>query len=743
MDQTLPPSKDDQSGDPEWLRQMRGYQETPDWLRDLIRANQQASEPADDKAPTGTSPEQSPPDDLSIDALWDDDADADETASQSQDQELWESGVEDEEEEQILLPEPDAEDIPDWLQKMSPMAEDAAPSEPDATEPPVGPPVEDEDIPEWLRDLSPPADQETADERDVPDWLAELDQTAETDEEFDLAQALATTDVIGPSAPAEPRDDEGTSETSDELETPDWLLDLARTPEAEQVEESVLVEPSQDERPADLRPAEDVEPAPVPGPEPEDEPILDRAASEETPLPAEREEFPDWLVDMAAQEPPEPSEEAAEPDDLVEVQELPSVAEIVGKDALVSQTPQDQPDIADLLYAPADEPAPQEPVLEFAEGDLEGQDMPEWIDELRVQESEAIDPTAFVETSGPLAGMRGLINPDPLFGLTPKATYAAMPPVPDVQQEQARDLQSSLAAPSQRSIVEPAPPARVLRQKLGRWLIYALLVIAICVTVFVPATRDLIKPPQAAETLAFYSAVSDLRQGSEVLLVVDYDASHEGELTPQMRAILWHLMDRDVGVIVVSHTPQGAAIVQDLIQDGFGRPLGQEVISGQHYLNLGYMPPHPALLQAFMAAPLGGISSWGTDPDDVAQSALGQRVARFDDLDLVLLVSSSQDHVRWWVEQVAVSKSHPGIVVGASASAATHLMPYYAASDGGQIGGLMVGLAGAAEYERLTGAQFLPSARESLILLGVAQLLLAAIVLASGIRSLFGRSRGA
>jgi hypothetical protein len=194
---------------------------------------------------------------------------------------------------------------------------------------------------------------------------------------------------------------------------------------------------------------------------------------------------------------------------------------------------------------------------------------------------------------------------------------------------------------------------------------------------------------------------------------------------------------------VVSHTPQGVAIVQDLIQDGLGRPLGQEAVSGQHYLNLGYMPPHPALLQAFMAAPLGGVALWGMDADDVAQTALGQRVARFDDLDLVLLVSSNQDHVRQWVEQIAVGSSHPGIVAGVSASAATYLMPYYAAPDGGQIEGLMIGLAGAAEYERLTGAQFLPSARESLILLGVAQLLLAAIVLASGIRSVFGRSRGA
>jgi hypothetical protein len=77
-----------------------------------------------------------------------------------------------------------------------------------------------------------------------------------------------------------------------------------------------------------------------------------------------------------------------------------------------------------------------------------------------------------------------------------------------------------------------------------------------------------------------------------------------------------------------------------------------------------------------------------------------------------------------------------------SASAAPQLLPYYANTEGGQIEGMLIGLYGAAAYEQLTSAPFWPSARENVILVGCAQLLFAAIVLASGIRSLFGRSRG-
>jgi len=54
----------------------------------------------------------------------------------------------------------------------------------------------------------------------------------------------------------------------------------------------------------------------------------------------------------------------------------------------------------------------------------------------------------------------------------------------------------------------------------------------------------------------------------------------------------------------------------------------------------------------------------------------------------------------------------------------------------------LVGLAGAAEYERLCGARFAPNANQNMILLGSAQILLAAIVLVSGISLLVRRAIG-
>jgi hypothetical protein len=170
-------------------------------------------------------------------------------------------------------------------------------------------------------------------------------------------------------------------------------------------------------------------------------------------------------------------------------------------------------------------------------------------------------------------------------------------------------------------------------------------------------------------------------------------------------------------------------------------------VEGENYINLGYLPPHPASLQAFMSNPFEGATlSYGAGTGDTApggllqpaDTALGQRIKSFDDLDLVVFASGSQDHVRWWIEQVG-SQRAVDLLIGISAAAAPYLQPYYSPSADGQIRGMLVGLAGAAAYETLVDAQFSPNARENLVLQSYAQIVLVAVILLGGISVLIGR----
>ena len=783
MNQTLPPAKDQEPGDPEWLRQMRGWEDTPDWLRKLIRSGKQAAGPAAPGSPAVRAPDASAdlPDAAAPDVAVPDagapDLDDYALPLAQEDEVDW---LVDMDAQESSVAEDD--DIPDWLRRMSPTAglngaEPPATAEPEAAPDAAGgisfPAEAEQDVPDWLRDLSPAGEAAAEDELEAPDWLSELDQAAPASHLIDRSGRVRR--PLSDVAPARDRGGDGGErpvEDAVEPAAPDWLLDLAEEPEPAREGDIAPVLPPDQGLAERLRGVEEVRPAPAADAEPEIE-APGQAEPDLEALPSGEAEFPAWLTEMAEQELAEGEDLLAEPveGEPAGALALPTVEDIVGDvapapaDTVHPAEPlppeeealaEDQVEGAEWLYAVGEEPSPQEPILYFGEGELLREEMPEWVDELRIAEPETGAIDAVVETSGPLAGLSGLLSPDPLFGLTYRADYVALSPVPDAQQEQARLLRSFLATPSKRPDVAPLRAGRATLARLGRWVIYGALLAAICAGIFASFLQALIQPSQTVEAQAFYDVVSGLPRGSEVLLVVDYDASHDGELTPQTRAILWHLLNREQGVLIVSHTPQGAAIVEDLVRADLGGAWGTAYVAGQHYLHVGYMPPHAALLQAFMANPLGGATLWGASPADAAQTPLGQRVARFEDLDLILVVSSRQEHVRWWVEQTALGGRRAGIVAGVSASAAPHLLPYYAApydtydataydaaAEGRGIAGLLIGLSGAAEYEQLTGAQFWPSARENVILLGCAQLMLAAIVLASGIRSLLGRSKGA
>jgi hypothetical protein len=346
--------------------------------------------------------------------------------------------------------------------------------------------------------------------------------------------------------------------------------------------------------------------------------------------------------------------------------------------------------------------------------------------ELRGEQAEPPQEELPVETSGPLAGLRGVLNPEPLLAMVPKSEYRALPSIPDTHQTEAQLVVQALEPPSQPSTVARSHGRRVM-VSLGRWLMY------IAVVVFIAASplQGAVVPVELVETQSFVNAINALPDGSEVLLVIDYGASLDGELTPQTRAILWHLLNKNLGIVAVSFAPQGVSIAQDLLLEL------ETAAKGEQYVNLGYLPPHPASVQAFMENPFGGVTLW--EPTlDVAQTSLGQRVRGFDDLDLIVTVSGDRDHVRWWVEQVG-SQYDVAIVAGVSASIAPYIQPYYAEKERGQIKGMLVGLAAVPQYEQLIGAQVYPSSWESYVVLANAQVLLAVVVVVGAVFSLLRR----
>lgn len=661
-----------------------------------------------------------------------------------------------------IVAEPDSIDV-------EPIEEPQLESEDETTEPEIDLGMFDEGAPDWLVDAGemPSLEKDTAasDSDDgVPAWLSDLDMAAEEQaggglDEIDLAGLEGPGVFVSDEEPLV--EDETASSVPEtgaagqESDLPDWLINVNQhIPVA--TEAPILEEAS---------PGLPEEPAPLPAKEEEGpdwlqdmgdvvssgmpqerkgvtawlQDVQDMPVPEETVSDQEGDdvEIPSWLQDMdlgMTESEEAPSEVSASLDDMPDwLREMPqedvsgvsgSVTEEAAPATLGESSMQGAPSWMQEVYEVSPHPVPDAldlPVQEVAAAE----ESPEWLEALREQDQAPEEDQLPVETSGPLAGLRGVLNPEPLLAILPKATYKPVPPVEEAQQSEAQRVAELLALPVRRTQLTTVSPGRAILASLGRWLIY----IALVAVMLIAPLQLWVRPPVRSEAQGFYYAIDALQPGSEVLVVVDYDASLDGELTPQLRAIIWHLLHRNLGIVFLSLDAQGPAIIRDILAEI------PSAIAGEHYLDLGYVPAQPASLRGFVHNPIAGAKTLVSGDITPADTTLGRRIASFDDLDLMVTVTGDHKHVQWWIEQVGI-QTRADLLAAVSTSAVPYLMPYYDARGTGQLAGILSGLSGAVQYEQLAAGEVMPKAWPNYVVLVNGQMLLVVVILLSGTSSL-------
>ena len=587
--------------------------------------------------------------------------------------------------------------------------------------------LQEDQLPDWLRDTGETTKDEQAAsdaEAGVPDGLAALEgRVPGADETPDWLHDLDEAEGEEPSLPGE------TAAELGDNDTPDWLRDVVEGEDQEPaLSEEGASEPGEAQIPDWLHDLDEA--AEEQAPLPEQEPAPSAEAFEEL----AEDETPDWLRDLAIDErEPEADwapEAGAPAADWLSLAGAPSGPPAVSEEQEEGEPEERVPPVPEWMegiYAPREEtPAGEEALSLSATEEWPEGEVPEWLAALEEEGTGLTRPGSGIEAGGPLAGLSGVLSPEPILASFPKSTFQPIPPVPDAHQAEAELVERALETPASRRIQVSRASGREILNSLGRWVIYGLLFAA----VLIAPLRSCVRLPDLSETRTFYNAIERLPSGSAVLVVFDYDASLDGALTPQARAILWHLQRRDLGIVLLSLTPQGAAIAEDLIAEREGW------VAGRDYVALGYLPPHPASLLAFMGNPLGGVARFGTT-EDPGETVLGRQIRTFSDLDMVITITGDRDHVRWWIEQVQ-PRAAIELLAAVPAAITPYVEPYYSELGTGQIAGVLGGLGPTAQYEELIQADFVPSARLSYVVQTNALLLFTGIVLVSGLGSLLG-----
>jgi hypothetical protein len=240
--------------------------------------------------------------------------------------------------------------------------------------------------------------------------------------------------------------------------------------------------------------------------------------------------------------------------------------------------------------------------------------------------------------------------------------------------------------------VQTPPPARAAR--FVPRLLYVALLAAVMAPFLVPGDWSGSTIPLTPATASFFQAVAALRPGAPVLVAFDYDPSTQGEMEPQARAVLAHLMQRGARIAAVSLLPAGAAQAQLAFA---ATATAQGYRYGNDFINLGYLAGDEAALATLgqditAAFPRDFGERLPTSGRTVLQGIRGVR-----DFALVVVLASDERTALAWLTQVQARFGVP-MTAGVSAASAAQMAPYL---QSGQLAGLLTGVPGAAEYELL------------------------------------------
>jgi len=223
---------------------------------------------------------------------------------------------------------------------------------------------------------------------------------------------------------------------------------------------------------------------------------------------------------------------------------------------------------------------------------------------------------------------------------------------------------------------------------------YIFLMVAL--TVIVPLLFPIGMPITVTkEVQTVYDYIEKLPPGSTIMLAMDYDPAALAELYPMNLAVLRHAYSRDIKVIGMTLWITGATL-GNLVMREAAEGIAQE---GEDYVYLGFVTGAASVIMG-MGEDISAVypTDYGGRPLSEVPAMKG--IKNYKDIDLLIDLAAGATPESWIA--YAGSKYGQTIAVGCTAVSA---VGYYPFLNSNQIIGLIGGMKGAAEYEKLIEAR--------------------------------------
>ncbi len=235
--------------------------------------------------------------------------------------------------------------------------------------------------------------------------------------------------------------------------------------------------------------------------------------------------------------------------------------------------------------------------------------------------------------------------------------------------------------------------------RIDRRVIYLLLTLFVILPFFVPFEIPENIMPQTQRLFDFIDSIPS--RGQAVILSFDYSPSTQPECHPMSIAILRHCFHKRIPVIGISFEPQGPGLALDALaqvadeMNAAAKSREDSVIYGEDYVYLGWKSGRVAAMLEM------GERITSVYPVDYFQRRtdslpLMARIRNYKDVAIAIIIAAATYPDEW----VMYPQARYGIKVAAGLTAV--MAPeYYPFLQTGQFSGMISGMKGAAEYEKL------------------------------------------
>jgi len=194
-------------------------------------------------------------------------------------------------------------------------------------------------------------------------------------------------------------------------------------------------------------------------------------------------------------------------------------------------------------------------------------------------------------------------------------------------------------------------------------------------------------------TLPFYNFIEGLRENDIVMFDIAYSASNDTELTPMVKAVMEHCAKKGVKIVVAGQWESGLYFTKSIIEEK-AQELGLRY--GEDWVNIGFKAGGTATWRLMATKFWEGAMARDINDTPFEQLPLMHRVQALnaDTFKAIIIFTSGSPGASTWITyfpDIPLLAGEVAVQVGA----------WVRYVQTGQMKGMIPGMRGAAEYEKL------------------------------------------